>query len=153
MKASIISAWLLLLATTACLQKVNGASSAWRSLNIAVREKNLDLVKSLLANGVDAKATNIAGWSALMLAAKYGNDDMVQILLPKSDIKAANRRGYTALMYAAWSGNEKSVKLLLPKSDVKAKNYHGLTALDLAKMRKNTDDNTRRIITLLQEYM
>ena len=150
MKAFVIFAWILLLATTACLQKVNGACC--ETAFGAVRENNLDVLKSLLANGVDAKATNNYGLSALMLAANYGNDNMVKILLPKSDIKATDGYEMSALMYAARFGNKKSVELLLPKSDVKAKNYWGQTALDLAKRRRNTDEMKPRIISLLQQY-
>ena len=146
MKAFVISARLLLLATTACLQKVNGASSA-TPLMIAVRENNLDVLKSLLANGVDAKATNNYGLSALMLAANYGNDNMVKILLPKSDIKATDGYEMSALMYAARFGNKKSVELLLPKSDVKARNNDGQTALDIAK-----SEGYNQIVELLQEH-
>ena len=63
----------------------------------AVLNNDVDLVKRLLANGADAKATSNYGYTALMIAAKNGNNEMVEILLPKSDVKAADTYGYTAL--------------------------------------------------------
>ena len=85
-----------------------------------------------------------------MLAAQYGYDELVELLLPMSDAKATtngNYYGMTALMYAALGTNEKSVELLLPKSDAKAVDNYGLTALDYAKSRGNN-----QIIELLQQY-
>ena len=55
MKVSVISAWFVLLATAAYLQKVDGARTP---LMNAVDSNNVNLVKSLLGSGVDAKATN-----------------------------------------------------------------------------------------------
>ena len=147
MKSYIISAWLVLLSTTACPQNVN---CAYTQLMSAVNKNDVDLVKRLLANGADAKATNYYGRTALMLAAQYGYDELVELLLPKSDAKATtngNYYGMTALMYAALGANDKSVELLLPKSDAKAVDNYGLTALDYAKSRGNN-----QIIELLQQY-
>ena len=50
MKSYVISAWLVLLSTIACLQKVNGAFTPLMS---AVNKNDVDLVKRLLDNGVD----------------------------------------------------------------------------------------------------
>ena len=131
MKASVIST-ILLLATATRIQKANGALSGEEQLRVAVILDNVDLVKSLLASGVDAKAINNVGESALMLAAYYGNPKLVELLLPKSDAKATNNIGETALMWAAGSGNAKSVELLLPKSDPKATDNSGWSALMIA---------------------
>ena len=147
MKASIISTWIFWLATAGYIQKVNGESD-WTPLMKAVKKNDMDLVKNLLDSGADAKATNHYEWSALMMAAFYRNDKMVELLLPKSDAKAANRFGYTALMYAVMSGNDKSVELLLPKSDVTATNKWGYTALDYAT-HENYEHN--QIVSLLQQ--
>merc|ERR1711935_698679 len=97
----------------------------------AARYNNVDLVKSLLDSGLDAKATHYFGLSALMWAAKYGYDKSVELLLPFSDAKATTNFGYSALMLAAEHGYDKSVELLLPFSDAKARR----TALYLAKYK------------------
>ena len=147
MKASVIST-ILLLATATRIQKANGASSGEEQLWEAAISNNVDLVKSLLESGVDAKATNNAGESALMLAAYYGNDKVVELLLPKSDAKATNNIGETALMWAAGSGNAKSVELLLPKSDPKAtEKWNGWSALMIAAR-----DGDARLVELLLPF-
>ena len=115
----------------------------------AVNEKDVDLVKRLLANGADAQATNINGQTALMIAAENGNEKLAELLLPKSNAKANNKYGDTALMIAAYYyyGNKRVVELLLPKSDAKATDNHGLTALDYAKSYGH-----KQIVRLLQQY-
>ena len=130
MNSYVISTWLLLLATTACLQNVNCENLT--PLMSAVEANDVDLVKRLLANGADVKAADTYGDTALMLATVSGNVKMVEILLPKSDAKAANTDGTTALMLSTASGNVKMVEILLPKSDAKAANTYGYTALMLA---------------------
>merc|ERR1739848_986514 len=130
MKANVTYAWLVLLSIITCLERVNGFWDRGNTpLQVAVRKKDVDLVKSLIANGNDVKATNRIGQTALMIAAGDGSSEMMEILLPNSDVKATNKYGTTALIYAAISGNEKSLELLLPKSDVKASNKDGDTAL------------------------
>ena len=47
----------------------------------------MDLVKSLLDSGADAKATGNNGYTALMIAVIHDNDKLVKLLLPKSDAK------------------------------------------------------------------
>ena len=44
----------------------------------------------------DAKAVSNSGYTALMLAAKFGSVRMVERLLPESDVKATNWRKETA---------------------------------------------------------
>ena len=138
MKASVISTFLLL-ATATRIQKANGASSGEEQLREAAESNNVDLVKSLLDGGVDAKATNDYGKSALMLAAGVGNDKAVELLLPKSDVKATDNDGWSALMLAAGFGNDKVVELLLPKSDAKATDkWTGYSALMIAARKGNS---------------
>ena len=108
----------------------------------------MDLIKHLLRNGADAKATNNRGETALMYAARKGDDRMVKILLPMSDAKAVvPNYGYTALMLAARYGSVEMVKRLLPKSDPKATNWRQETAYDLAKKY-----HRNQIVRLLQQY-
>ena len=47
----------------------------------------MDLVRSLLDSGADAKATGNNGYTALMIAVIHDNDEMVKLLLPKSNAK------------------------------------------------------------------
>ena len=47
----------------------------------------MDLVRSLLDSGADAKATGNNGYTALMIAVIHDNDEMVKFLLPKSNAK------------------------------------------------------------------
>ena len=183
MKATVTYAGFVLLSIIICLQKVNGNYSLNSPLQVAVINNNVDLVKYLLANDndvkatdkygeygetalmiaasyqgfaemlelllpySDVKATNKWGSTALMYAAKKGNEKAVELLLPNSDVKATNYRGETALMYAAGSGNEKSVELLLPNSDVEATDRWGATALDVAKSLGH-----KQIVSLLQQH-
>ena len=53
----------------------------------AIRANNVDLVKSLLDSGADAKATGNNGYTPLMIAVIHDNDKLVKLLLPKSDAK------------------------------------------------------------------
>ena len=148
MKASLIYTFLLLAMATR-IQKASGARSPYgeEQLRGAAIINNVDLVKSLLESGVDAKATNKYGWSFLMDAARYGNDKVVELLLPKSDVQATDNNGFSALMFAAENGFAKSVDLLLPRSDPKASNEQGYTALDLARANRHL-----QIVRLLQQY-
>jgi len=153
MKSYIISAWILLLATTACIQKVIGQGhgayigevTQVTPLMRATSNNDVDLVKQLLANGADAKAANSNGITALMIAAEYGTTQMVEILLPKSDAKAKEKYGNTALMYAAKWGNDHMVRILLPKSDAKARNCIGYSALMIAA-RYGTEEAIKLLI-------
>ena len=111
MKASLICTFLLL-ATATRIQKANGASSVEKQLRDAAKDNYMDLVKSLLERGVDAKATDKYGNSALMWAVLYGTAQMVEILLPESDVKAANSKRDTALDLAKARGSNQIVRLL-----------------------------------------
>ena len=144
MNSYIISVWFLLLATVACIENVNYSDT---SLINAVRRNDVDLIKRLLRDGADAKATNNRGETPLMFAARKGDDKMVEILLPNSDAKAVPLSGYTALMLATKYGSVPMVKLLLPKSDPKATNWRKETAYDIAgKYHRN------QIKELLEPY-
>ena len=110
MNSSIISTWLLLLATAAHIQNINGFP--YTSLMKAVRANDINLVSRLLANGADAKATNNRGKNALMYAAEYGNEKSVELLLPNSNVKATNNDGETALDIAKKYGYDQITRLL-----------------------------------------
>jgi len=72
---------------------------------------------------VPRHAKNSNGWTALHLAAEYGREEVMQLLLDKgSDVAAKDTSGRTALDLAAEYGHRGVVLLLLHKgSDVVAK--------------------------------
>lgn len=72
------------------------------------------------------------GLTSLMLAAFYGHDACVKLLLPVSDAKIKDNNGKTALMYASSRGETACVRILLPLSDVMCKSGDDMTALILA---------------------
>lgn len=73
-----------------------------------------DIVKSLQPAGAINSQAQPSGATALHIAAKTGNDVVVQILLDaKADVSMRTKSGLTALHYAANSGNAKSVAALL----------------------------------------
>ena len=69
----------------------------------------------------------------LRLAARFGNDEVVDCLLDsQADTNTRGRFGYTALMVAAMYGHGGIVRLLLRKGAQVNTNGDGETAIDLA---------------------
>ena len=117
MNANVTYAWLMLLSIIACLQKVNGNWDPGNyfgdtPLQVAVRNKDVDLVKSLLSNGNDVKATNDFEETALMIAAGDGSAKMIKLLLPNSNVNAIDYFGNTALDIAKKYGYNQIARLL-----------------------------------------
>ena len=86
----------------------------------------------------ELNAKNDNNQTPLMLAAQYGHDAVVRLLLEtgKTDVNPRDRDGYTPLLVAAMFGHEAVVRLLLQtgKADVNSRFKHGWTALSLAAM-------------------
>ena len=74
--------------------------------------KGDDRMVEILLPMSDAKAVSNSGYTALMLATKYGNVKMVKRLLPKSDPKATNWRKETAYDLAKKYQRNQIVRLL-----------------------------------------
>ncbi len=73
----------------------------------AVEQENMPRMEALIKNGADINAV-YEGWTALLWAARKGNEKAIQILLAnKTDIHAKDAMGYTALMMATQGGREK----------------------------------------------
>ena len=116
-----------------------------KRLNKEVQQKNAEflavvslgdhkLVESLLESGeenVNAQ-DNKYGLTALMVAADYGHNKVVKLLLkrPNIDVNAQDKGEHTALMMAAQNGHDKVVELLLkyPGIEIDVKDNQGLTA-------------------------
>lgn len=98
---------------------------------IAVRNKNPELVRFLLANRANAQRKNASGDTALMLAALQGSADIVQLMLEHH--VNPNHGGWNPLHYAAYGGNDQIVAMLLAaKADINLKAPNGQSALMLA---------------------
>ena len=103
------------------------------ALTEAASSGDIVLVRHLLAAGADLDARSYYGNTALMVAARRGHADIVDLLLaqPGIDINAkSGRYSLTALAAAAQNGHAAVVRQLLAAgADVDAKTYNGATAL------------------------
>ncbi|KAI9147072.1 Ankyrin-2 [Paramyrothecium foliicola] len=134
---------------------IHAVEKASRSRNLEPVQQMLRL-KSINGQGLNPNLTDKAGNTALVLAAKIGDDELVELLssvqnLPPSsnpsprlqtlfgvDVNARDKDGMTALMHAAGHGMMKTVEVLLEKPvDVNLANNEGKTALKLAKEGKH----------------
>lgn len=103
-------------------------------LHIAVQMQNMDVVKALLARGVNVNAENDQQITPLMLAAQAGNAKLVQLLLAHgAEIDKKDIKQNTALHYAIISENQEIALQLAPlMRNVHCKNVKGNTPFMLA---------------------
>jgi hypothetical protein len=97
---------------------------------------NTDLVRRLVAEGVDVNWRNAGGWTPLMIAAAERHLDTVNVLLDaKADPNQRNAYGRTALMFASRYGKVKIVERLLAAGadpNIVPTDATGITALGAA---------------------
>lgn len=116
----------------------------WTPLMMAANDSNsMPLVlRTLLDHGANVNAQCICsgwlagGWTALMLAAYGGHDDIVKILVAKpSNVNLKNNEGRTALAVASDRGHADVVRTLLANgADVNERDNEGMTVLMLASV-------------------
>jgi cytohesin len=75
---------------------------------------NADTVRTILASpNVDVNGVDDQGNTALILAARFGHNEVVRaLLLAKADVRVKNKEGKTALMLAAEGGHDQTVAAL-----------------------------------------
>ncbi len=97
----------------------------------AIKKNDKNAVESLLKREASANAKDKDGWTALILASRYGHTEIAQILLDeKADVKI---QGHIALMHAILNGHKEIVQMLLRyRHDVDLQNKNGLSALMFA---------------------
>lgn len=115
-----------------------------------IGENSGDLIEAAIEGDVEAfkafigeEDVNVAnenGWTALHIAAREGNVEIIRLLLaqPELDINAMNKWKSTPLMIAAGSGNLAIIDLLLrhPRTAINMQaEYYGRTALIEAAVR------------------
>lgn len=81
-----------------------------------------EVTRLLLEKGADLNTRDKWGRTPLMIAARAGNREMVDLLMGwEADLHARDQRGYTALMYAAWKGHVHIVRALIERgADVRS---------------------------------
>lgn len=95
------------------------------------------ILGGLLHNGGDLNSTNLAGQTVLHLAVSNGDDDIVHLLLRKTEVDVNNKDKYgkSPLSQVAERGHETVVQMLLAKEEVDMNNkdtQSGLTPLSIA---------------------
>ncbi|MCS5710705.1 ankyrin repeat domain-containing protein [Candidatus Berkiella aquae] len=114
----------------------------------AVNNGDVDLINTLIKNGVSVDIKDGDGLTPLMYAAFYGNIEMTKALLAHTqEINAfVEVDGTTALIAAASAGKLEVVKLLLKAgADISLVNKQGKTAQEIAQ-----DEGHDEIVTLLR---
>ena len=105
----------LLLMTFGCSSATRPArSQETEALLRAASAGNADTVRSLLTSpNVDVNGVDDLGNTPLILASRFGHDDVVTaLLIAKADVRVKNKEGKTALMLAAEAGHDQTVAAL-----------------------------------------
>ena len=112
----------------------------------AITENQTDKALALIASCADVNELNNDKQTALMLAAKNGNWNVIAALLEhNADIHAVDTKGNTALFYAVGSGDIYSVLALLDAQEINKPNTAGITPL----IHAITSNNPEIVDTLL----
>jgi ankyrin repeat protein len=92
-----------------------------RALFWAARMSSLDSIRALLRHGTNSNGVGIDRQTPLTIAAQYGHQDAVQILLsnPHTEITLKGKSGRSALSYAAGNGHLEIVEALLERGAFK----------------------------------
>lgn len=110
-------------------------------LTMAIRQKNVQQVQHLLANGANVDARDEeAEQTPLMCAVRIHNAVLVQILLAHgASVNVQDDFGKTALMFAAECDDAEIVRLLLRKgANPAAQDANAVTATDMARKHGHT---------------
>ena len=71
-------------------------------------------MEALLGAGASIDARNGVGETALLVAARAGNNEVVRLFLERhADVNAADNRQHTALYYAGERGSTEIIEMLL----------------------------------------
>lgn len=105
------------------------------ALHLAARNRSTNVVRVLLGPevSINVDAQDDDGWTALYGASRNGYDDVVKLLIGRTDgVDLPDTDGNTALHIAASNGHTAVVGLLLEKANPNAENNSGETALHKA---------------------
>ena len=124
--------------TRLSIEKLGGSCSPEGFLQ-AAESGNLAIAGLFLDAHAGTEIRNERGWTELMLAAFYGHNETVELLLKHgANIFAVDSGGNTALHWAAFAGHVSCAKLLLENhADVDARSSFGWTPLLQATTRQH----------------
>ena len=99
--------------------RVDGGAAAggkaWTALHYACSGPQAGTVQALLARGADRNARSPNGTTPLMMAARYGTEDQVDLLLKAgADLQLRNDLGLSAADFARQAGRDKRADRLQP---------------------------------------
>ena len=125
------------------------------SILLSALNGDTDVIRALVAAGVNVDATNANGWTALVMAASWGESVALNALIAAgADVNAVDNRGWTALMWAVREGNTDVVRNLVDAgADLNVADNIGRTPFNVAlrhrDIRNRYRDNTNIIRVLL----
>lgn len=133
------NSWKPLPAETAQSIERLGFPSSARGFHRAAGIGNRLAVALFLEASVNTEISDERGWTALLLAAFYGHDEIVSLLIKhQANVHARDLLGNTALHWAADAGQLSCAKLLVEnRADVDARNSSSFTSLLQATTRRH----------------
>lgn len=119
-----------------------------QTLRTAIRSRQVDRVRALLADGAEPSTTDDRGSTPLMVAATVGSPEIVELLLAAgADPTSKDSLGYTAQDLASWHGEHRmgaytpeSLRIveMLKRSTATCLRQHSLLAADEKRMTQPT---------------
>ena len=115
------------------------------SLHMAALSGDTAQTQSLIQVGVDVNGRMTRNWTPLMVAAKYGHTEVMDLLIKnKAEIDLLDQDGNSALILAVTSNQVEAVKLLLQRNaDALIVNNKGLNAVQIARLSGFTEIQQR----------
>ena len=120
-------------------QDIDAKSKAGISpLHIAVKNRDLEIVKILVENGADIDIQDNNGLTPLHYAIGQRRFKIVKYLIfHDADVNIKNIYGITPLHQAAFTGDMEIIEFLINAgADIAAKNYLGNTPYEIAKAKR-----------------
>ncbi|MGP1415531.1 MAG: ankyrin repeat domain-containing protein [Treponema sp.] len=111
-------------------------------LSLAVRERHIDMVKTLIKEGASLDAASKdRNYTALMDAAQIGEVNIAKVLLEhKANPNIQSKDGQTALILAVGRQDVEIIDMLLKNnSDYNLKDSMGMSSLDYANLFRNEE--------------
>jgi ankyrin repeat protein len=105
----------------------------------ATKNRNINLLRKLIADGANVNHQNFNGETALHIAASMGNIQMVQYLISQgANINARTGTKWMPIHHAMRFGHANVANYLISRNaPLRQKTIDGFTALDFAKKSKN----------------